>query len=122
MSRFNLKVTVLLVSLTCFLTLVLPFCVPTAESKVFLPPAGGENNDPPPPPPADPDDVAVNSARGGGGITGGYGFGNETISIIAGATVDIGQGTAPLEAPVASIGRDSTRWLLFVWLVTGQLY
>jgi hypothetical protein len=123
MLRLDLRTCVLLVSLMYFLTLVLPFCVPSADSRPFLPGPG----DPPPPPEggsnkADPDDVAVNSARGtGGGLAGSFGFGNEHSVIMDGASVGTGQRTASQEEPVTSIGRDSARWLLLVWVLASQL-
>jgi hypothetical protein len=121
MLRLDLRTCVLLVSLMYFLTLVLPFCVPSAESRVFLP-------GPPPPPPqgtsddADPDDVAVNSARGtGGGLVGTFGLGNEHSVIMDGASVGAAKRTLSREELVTSIGRDSARWLLLVWVLASQL-
>ena len=133
MTRFGLKTCVMLVSLTCFLTLVLPFCVPPAESRMFVSGGGsggdrpslgeGTGGNPPPPPPADPDDIAVNSARGtGGGVVGGYGFGNEKCVIMAGTVMTTEQVSPFKEVPVASTGRDSARWLLLVWVLASQLY
>jgi hypothetical protein len=124
MSRFGLRTCVLLVCLMCFLTLVLPFCVPSAESRVLLP--SGRGGVPPPPTPgsddADPDDIAVNSARGtGGGLGGGFGFGSETCVVIAGAWVGTEKCMPLEEVPVASTGRDSARWLLLVWVLASQL-
>ena len=124
MTRLGLRTCVLLVGLMCFLTLVLPFCVPSAESKVFLPGGGAAGNPPPPPPPpADPDDIAVNSAGGaGGGLAGGFGFGSEKCVVIGGDLMGTEQCTPSQEVPVASKGRDSTRWLLLVWMWASQLY
>ncbi len=73
------RMFVLLVAFACLLTLTLPFCVPSVESKVFLP---GGNNDPPPQPggggDADPDDIAVNSGRDSGSAgKGTYSLGDE---------------------------------------------
>jgi hypothetical protein len=120
MIRFDLRACLLLVSLTCFLTLVLPFCVPSAEAKVFLP-------GPPPPPPnggngADPDDIAVNTARGTGGkLIGGYGFGQEQCVLMDEASVATELGKPLQEGPVRITGRDSARWLLLVWVLASQL-
>ena len=124
MLRLDPRTCVLLVSLMYFLTLVLPFCVPSAESRVFLPGRGGS----PPPPPqgglegADPDDVAVNSAGGtGGGLVGSFGFGNEHAVIIDGTSVGRVQRIPSQGEPVTSTGRDSARWLLLVWVLASQL-
>ncbi len=69
---------VLLVAFACLLTLCLPFCVPSVESKVILP--GGDGANPPPPEPGggeeggDPDDIAINSPLGGTGMFDGTAF------------------------------------------------
>ena len=119
MTRLDIRTFALLICLMCFLTLVLPFCVPTAESKLFLP-------DPPIPPPgsdgADPDDVAVNSSRGpGGGWTGEFGFGTEQSAVMGGNFSVTEQGVTSQEVPVAG-SRDSARWLLFLWILISQIY
>jgi hypothetical protein len=118
MLRLDLRTCVLLVSLMYFLTLVLPFCVPSAESRVFLPdppPLGGSDD-------ADPDDVAVNSARGiGGGLVGTFGLGDEHSVMMDGASVGAAKSTFSREELVTSIGRDGARWLLLVWVLASQL-
>jgi len=71
---------VLLAALACLLTLFLPFCVPSVESKVILPGADGASNGPPNQPGGsgdqggDPDDIAINSPVGGTGLLGGTVF------------------------------------------------
>jgi len=104
-----------MVSLMCFLTLVLPFCVPTAESKLFVP-------DPQPPPPADPDDLAVNSARGtGGGLASEFGFGTELTIPLGGDLFSTEQSVTSQEVPVTG-SRESARWLLYVWILANLIY
>jgi|GEM_PF-3470538 len=118
MTRLGIRTSVLMICLMCFLTLVLPFCVPTAESKLFLP-------EPPAPPPsdgADPDDVAVNTARNpGGDLPGEYGFGTELFVVIGGDLFSTGQRVTSQEVPVAG-SRDSARWLLLVWILASRIY
>ncbi|MCX5801723.1 MAG: hypothetical protein NTX17_10085 [Candidatus Eisenbacteria bacterium] len=119
MTRFDLRTCVLLVSLMCFLTLVLPFCVPPAESRWTSPGGGRADKGLPPPPAADPDDIAVNTARGiGEELPGGFGFGNEACVVISGELTSTEQSTPFTEAPEASLGLNGTRWsLLLVWIL-----
>ncbi len=81
------KTYVLLVALACLLTLYIPFCVPSVESKVILPGTDGATG---PPEPGggdeggDPDDIAINSPMGGTGMFGGTAFriGDESSVIV----------------------------------------
>jgi hypothetical protein len=113
MVRTRFGTLVMLVTLVCFLALVLPFWVPSVGSKVLLP--GGEGDDPES---ADPDDIAVNSSRGGTGTgdRGEYEVGEGRCVFIA-AEGD----PSSEEASAASTCRDSDRWLFLVWSLTRQL-
>lgn len=102
----------MLVTIVCFLALVLPFWVPSVGSKVLLPegPSGPEG--------ADPDDIAVNSSRGGTGTVekGEFELGDGRCVVI---TTEGGPSSE--EASGVSTRRDSDRWLWLVWSLTRQL-
>lgn len=110
---------VLLVAFACLLTLFLPFCVPSVESKVILP--HGTSSSPPPNPGGqeggDPDDIAVNSPIGSTGI-GGWGtfrLGDEHSVIVWTEEYAVSR-----EEQVVDARRENARLLWLVLRLTGQ--
>lgn len=112
---------VLLATLACLLTLFLPFCVPSVESKVILP--GGDAANPPPEPGGgddggDPDDIAINSPLGGGGVFGGTAFrlGDDHSVVVWTEEYAVSR-----EEQVLNARREDARWVWLVLRVTGLL-
>jgi hypothetical protein len=111
MVRTRFRTSVMLVTIVCFLALVLPFWVPSVGSKVLLP-------DGPPGEGADPDDIAVNSSKDGtgGGKDGEFELGDGRSVVMT------TEGESSVEEVSAvSVRRDSDRWLWLVWKSARQL-
>jgi len=106
---------VLLVAFACLLTLCLPFCVPSVESKVILPGTDGTTGPPDPPGGSDqggdPDDIAINSPMGGTGMLGGTAF---RVGEQHGAIVWTEEYAVSREEQVVNVRRENARLL---WLV-----
>jgi len=113
----RLRSLVLLVAFACLLTMSLPFCVPSVESKVLLP--GG--SDPPPGTGggegADPDDIAINSSLVDNGLIGegAFAFGDEHCTVIW-----TEEYACPREERVANSRTGNAQWLLLVLRVARQ--
>ena len=112
------KTYVLLVALACLLTLYLPFCVPSVESKVILPGTGGgtETPDPGSDEGGDPDDIAINSPMGGMDVFGGATFrvGEERSVVVWTEEYAVSR-----EEQVFSARRENARMLWLVLKVAG---
>ena len=112
---------VLLVAFACLLTLFLPFCVPSVESKVILPGADGTTGPPDPPGASDqggdPDDIAINSPMGGTGMLGGSAF---RVGEQDGVTVWTEEYAVSREEQVVDARRENARLLWLVLRLTGQ--
>jgi hypothetical protein len=107
----RLRSVVFLVAFACLLTVSLPFCVPSVESKVLLPGGGEPPTDTGGGESADPDDIAINSLEVDNGLIGQgtFAFGDEHCTVIW-----TEEYACPKEERVANSRAGNAQLLLFV--------